>query len=102
MDNRRAKLIAALIEHLESMDAEDLKGQLPQEAPVEAVVAIDPKKAEDVEKGFKGALGGPKVADGEKGPMEVLVAEQGGGGEVPAEGDEMDEDEFEEMVKLSS
>lgn len=88
MDARRAKIIEALIQHLEELDGGELKSQLaPKEA--EVIVAVPEKKG----------LGLPEgdVPDGDKGPMEKLMAEKGEVGEEP----EMDDDEFEEMVKLA-
>jgi len=100
IDPRRARLIEDLIAHLESMDADDLKSQMkPVEASIE-VAEIDPDKAKDFRDGFNGKK---KLAmvDGEKGPMEQLVAQKDGEACEHAEpdGDELSEEDFEDLVK---
>lgn len=75
MENRRAKLIAEIISYLENMDAQDLQGSMkpPEAAPMEGEVL---------------PVEGEMVAEVEA-PM------------PPQEGDDMDDDELEELAKLS-
>jgi hypothetical protein len=90
MDNRRIRMIAELIKHLEGMDGEELKGKM---TPVAIEVEAESPEMEQ------------KVADG---PMARLAADAGGGSPKPVEPgdmgdeDEMDDDEFAEMMKLNS
>lgn len=88
MDERRARIIDALLCHLEGMDANELKGMMPKKE-VEIEVAASPM-------------------DKEKGPMEKLMADKSGdNAALMARNDgeedepEMDDEEFAEMMKLS-
>lgn len=93
IDPRRARLIEELISHLESMDADDLKSQMPKEEGVEIAVAIPGKEGMDEPK--------MPMGDGEKGPMEKLMAKKEGEACEHGEpdGDELSEEDFEDLVK---
>lgn len=75
MDNRRAKLIADVIKHLEALDADELGGKMAPEVAVE--VEAPPM--------------------GDEGPMAAAME----GAEV-ADEDAVDDEELEELEKLSS
>lgn len=94
MNERRANLIAELIKHLETLDGDELQSKMGP-----AKVEIDLEGKVPMEK---------TPMDKEKGPMEMMVAEGGGAGPKMVKGDdvskdvnneEMDDDEFEEMMK---
>lgn len=74
MHDRRAKLIAELIKHLEDMDGEELKSGLPQPEPEPEAVMV--------------------AEVGEEAPEEVPNAN-------PGEEEELEDEEFEELMKLS-
>lgn len=76
MDNRRAKLIADVIKHLESLDADELGGKMAPEVMAEEVME-------------------PPMGD--EGPMVAAMD----GAEV-ADEDAVDDEELEELEKLSS
>lgn len=99
MDDRRARLIAEVVKHLEGLDADELGGKMK---PMEGEGQPD-------DKGL--VSGGPGDKDmGEKGPMEIAVMAKKEGSpeeemsESPAEEkneDDMDDEDLEELSKLS-
>lgn len=102
MDNRRMKMVAELLKHLEELDAQELQeGMKPPVEEAGVVVAeLDPDKTKQFEQGFKGALGGGgqpppvPVGGGQKGPMEKLS------GETAALEDDVSDEELDELEGL--
>lgn len=84
MNERRVKLIADLIKHLEDMDGEEMKGMLEPKVEEKMEVVEEPMAEE------------PK----DKGPMEVL-AEKGTDAPSMEEDEELSDEEFEEMLNMS-
>ena len=82
MDARRAKLIAEVIRHLEDLDAEELSSGMKK--PEEAPEMGEPEEMADGEM--------PKVG----GPMEEAVEAA-----EPKSEEDIDDDELEELAKLS-
>lgn len=103
MDPRRARIIDALLQHMEGMDSEDLKGKMMPKMPMQGVeIEIEGKgdPSEMMDK-VSGMMGGPK----EKGPMELLQEK----GTDPKsampdadcnDDDEMSDDDLEELMKM--
>lgn len=88
MNDRTLKAIAGLIKHLENMDGDELKSHM------------EPKAVEiEIEKPMDGEM--PK-----DGPMDKLMAKAGEESEAPPmpeqvdDDEEMDDEDFEEMMKL--
>lgn len=102
MESKRMQMIAELIKHLESMDADELQGKMNPVAeveieagPVEEVADLDPDKTKNFEMGFKKKLGVPSAPT--PGPMDKLAE---AAGDMGAEGDDMADDELEEREKF--
>lgn len=82
-DNRRAKLIADVIKHLENLDGDELGSKMA------------PPPLDEAEGGM-----GDSGMEGDKGPMDAAIVEIEG---APKKDDEeMDDDELEELEKMSS
>jgi hypothetical protein len=93
MDSRRAKLIAEVIKHLESMDGEALKGEMnpPMEMAVsEGGMGKDEKNPMEMLEGTEKS---------EKGPMEML-ADKGDDPKSEMADDEMSDEELEELANM--
>lgn len=101
MNTDRAKMVAELIKHLEEMDGQELAaGMKPPEAPVVdvEVAELDPDKTKQFEDGFNKALGTPKPTP----PGGKTAMLDGADPASAMDDEEMDDDEFEEMMKLNA
>lgn len=80
-DNRRARIIADIVKHLEELDGDELGQKMapPAAVAIEAEVPME----------------------GDAGPMDDALAAAEGADLEPSE-DEVDDDELEELSKLSS
>lgn len=88
MDDRKARIIEALLQHLEEMDAGDMRNQMkPPVADGVMVAKVD----ESPDMGME-----PK----EEGPMEQL-AKHGKDPKSMMDDEDMSEEELEEMAKLN-
>lgn len=87
MDDRKAKIIDALLAHLEEMDAGDMKGQMmpKEDGMMEAKVEESPDMPMPVK---------------DEGPMEEL-AKHGNDPKSMMGDEDMSEEELEEMAKLN-
>lgn len=92
MDSRRAKLIAEVIKHLESMDGEALKGEM--NPPMEMAVS-EGGMGKDEENPMELLEG----AEPKEGPMEMLAA-KGDDPKSEMADDEMSDEELEELANM--
>lgn len=100
MNDRRMKMVAGLIKHLEDMDGDELSQSL--KPSVAQDIQSDPKGPEDMK---DGVMPGANYGDGHKGPMEILAEKGSDPKSLSADKkdeDEVDDDEFEELMKMHS
>lgn len=89
MNERRAKLIAEVVKHLEALDGEELGSMMKPEKPEgEMAVEIEVEPKEEGE------------MSGKKGPMEELLGKKVDAPKMEDGDEEMSDEDFEERLKL--
>lgn len=106
-EDRRARLIAQIISHLEEMDGNELGDKMKPPMPEGdgAMVAVMGKEGEEPGEGSPEEEKMDAMEGDDKGPMDSALDEASNksrDANTPAEGEEMDDDELEELMKMSS